>query len=526
MKNIQKIILFSVLNLFLLNCTDDFKKTDTNPYASDPKNIDAGEYFNQIFNNIYVFDPASTAQLQQNLNADLFSGYMTNPRPFIAGANNGTYALVDGWNDKIFSVFYPSVMQNCQYIIDIAKDPAPVLYALALILRVEGAHRVADTFGPIVYTKFGETTTTPEYDSLENTYHQFFKDLDEAIEVLDENSTDKSFASYDLVYGGDLIKWIKFANSLRLRLSMRIANVDPSLSKTEAEKSLNHPTGVITANDENFYIEAGKINPLVTFNSSWNDTRMNASMESIMGGYEDPRLAVYFQPSDVVEGEYKGIRNGLPLLTGYKDEQAQKKPYIGFSKLGEMYDKDGTPITGMQLMTASEVYFLKAEAALKGYNNAGDPKANYEEGIRTSLQQYGLEAQANAYISDAVKKPKDYVDPVTSSNNITAQSSVTIAWDNASSDEEKLEKVITQKWIAVFPDGQEAWSEFRRTGYPKIFPVVSNQSNGTIDTDVQIRRLNFPIGERNTNPEQIEAATKLLKGPDNGGTRLWWDVVN
>ena len=87
----------------------------------------------------------------------------------------------------------------------------------------------------------------------------------------------------------------------------------------------------------------------------------------------------------------------------------------------------------------------------------------------------------------------------------------------------KLEKIITQKWIAMYPNGQEAWSEFRRTGYPKVIPVVNNLSNGTIDTDIQVRRMTFPRSEYANNAAAVKEATSLLGGADNGGTKLWWD---
>lgn len=87
----------------------------------------------------------------------------------------------------------------------------------------------------------------------------------------------------------------------------------------------------------------------------------------------------------------------------------------------------------------------------------------------------------------------------------------------------KLEKIITQKWIAMYPNGQEAWSEFRRTGYPKVIPVVNNLSNGTIDTDIQVRRMTFPRSEYANNAAAVKEAASLLGGADNGGTKLWWD---
>ncbi len=119
--------------------------------------------------------------------------------------------------------------------------------------------------------------------------------------------------------------------------------------------------------------------------------------------------------------------------------------------------------------------------------------------------------------------PAAYTDPKNKLNNAPSPTSITVKWDNGASNEQKLERIITQKWLAIFPEGQEAWSEFRRTGYPKLFPVVQNNSGGTIDTDIQIRRLPYPISESNTNSTELNKGIQLLGGADNGGTRLWWD---
>jgi hypothetical protein len=308
------------------------------------------------------------------------------------------------------------------------------------------------------------------------------------------------------------------ANSLRLRLAIRISKVDPAKAKAEGEKALAQAQGVMMANDDSFYVNGALDHPLSVIDNSWGDIRMNASMESILTGYDDSRIGSYFTESADFPGEYKGIRNGLPLQDGYADELAQKAAYVGFSGFNANVK---TP--RVQLMTAAEVYFLKAEAALRGWSGAGDAQANYETGIMMSFDQHGASGAAD-YIADNTSTPADYVDPVNSANNEAALSSATVAWNNAADNETKLEKIITQKWIAMFPEGQEAWSEFRRTGYPKIFPVESNQSGGTIDTDVQIRRIPFVDSELSTNAAGVAGAVSKLGGSDNGGTRLWWDT--
>lgn len=179
-------------------------------------------------------------------------------------------------------------------------------------------------------------------------------------------------------------------------------------------------------------------------------------------------------------------------------------------------------------MNASEMYFLRAEGAIRGWNMGGTAQELYEKGINTSFAQHGL--QAGSYLTDNTSKPAPYVDKV-ANNSIqegdSRLSTITIAWEENAQFEEKLERIITQKWIALYPDGQEAWTEFRRTGYPKVFPVVSNKSpNGSIDTDIQIRRITFPTSEYNNNNAEVLKAVALLGGPDTGGTKLWWDKKN
>jgi hypothetical protein len=175
------------------------------------------------------------------------------------------------------------------------------------------------------------------------------------------------------------------------------------------------------------------------------------------------------------------------------------------------------------LMTAAEGFFLRAEGALRGWNMKGTAQAFYEAGIAKSFDQYGVGGIAT-YLSDAVSKPTNYVDEVDSKNNAPSPSDVTIQWDESLNFEKKLEKIITQKWIAAFPEGQEAWSEFRRTTYPKLFPVVVNNSNGEVGPGKFIRRLPYPSYFTTSNPKGVaEAVSSYLNGPDQMGTPLWWD---
>lgn len=523
MKKMNKLGMFASVLAFLgLSCTEGFEDLNQNPSEITQSQLEVdfqhvGSSYKPIFENIYQYTPPWSYQLQQNLNADVYSGYMTNPRPFVAGANNTTYNLVGGWNNFIWSVPYSNVMNNVSSIEALTQEEFPTLHAVSLILKVTAMHRVSDVFGPIVYTNFGNLESAGVYDSQQEAYNAFFADLDTAVANLMADLESTKFTAFDLAYGGDYSKWVRFANSLRLRLAIRISKVDPAKARAEGEKALSQSLGVMETNDDSFFVNGTLDHPLATIDNAWGDIRMNASMESILTGYNDPRTAAYFNEATSQAGT-KGVRGGLPLLPGYADELAQKADYIGFSNLA-----DGVKTPSVQLMTAAEVFFLRAEAALRGWNGAGSAQANYETGITTSFQQRGVSGAAD-YMVDNTSVFADYVDPVTPSNSMAALSDVTIAWDETASNEVKLEKIITQKWLAMFPEGQEAWSEYRRTGYPRIFPVVSNQSGGTIDTDIQIRRIPFVDSELSTNAEGVSGAVTKLGGPDNGGTRLWWDT--
>lgn len=527
-KEIIKIITTAFVALLFINtmssCTKKFEEFNTNPYGVTDADLNPDgalivASLQDAEKNIYVYAPAWITQLQQNLLGDVYSGYMMPPTPFAGNSNNMTYDLVDGWNTWAYQPAYSDVMLPISKVLALTKDDSKDIYAMAKIVRVEAMHRVSDIFGPIIYSKYREINSdlSVDFDSQQDAYNAFFADLTEAIGILtplNGQAPSANFKKSDLAYGGDYKKWTQFANTLRLRLAIRISKVDPEKAKTEGEAALANSAGLITDNSGNFDVSLGNNHPLNVMNNEWGDIRMGAPMESIMGGYNDPRLDKYFVPAidPAVAGQFKGIREGINIDA--------KSRYEDYSKLA-------TFTSEAQLMTAAEAYFLKAEAALRGWAGAGGAQSNYETGIQTSFDQYEL-GSAATYYTNASLKPKPYVDPkaITPGQNdvLTGSpflSTITIKWNSSGSFDENLERIITQKWISMYPDGEEAWAEFRRTGFPKLFPVIINNSGGKIPTGTFIRRINMPVAEVN-NPA-LPAAIATLGGPDNGSTRLWWD---
>jgi hypothetical protein len=239
---------------------------------------------------------------------------------------------------------------------------------------------------------------------------------------------------------------------------------------------------------------------------------MSASMDSYLNGYQDPRRAVYF--TRAADGNFHGVRQGI-ITTNWT-------PYTG-QNISNLNMNNST--TEIVWMTAAESYFLRAEGALLGWNMGGTAESFYNQGIEASFLENGLAAtDAATYAANNTRTPAAFTDNSgQSGNNAPAPSTVTIKFDASGSTELNLERIITQKWIAMYPDGPEGWAEFRRTGYPKLHPVVSNQSNGTINTAIQVRRIPYPQSEYTNNRAGVMTGVALLGGPDNGGTKLWWD---
>ena len=516
--NIKKSLICVGL-LTLVGCTDNFDEINSNPdgFTQEEVTQDFNHIngpFKNMFENVMVNTPGWKYQVAIDLGGNTWGGYTT--APGFDGANNLSYALLDNWNLWGWEAAYAQVMANFLKVEREAKGKYDNFYAFATIIKVETLHKVADAWGPIVYSKLGTTDATIGYDSQEEVYGLMFKDLDFAVAELTKRIDAKepsAFVNTDRsTYKGDYEKWVKYANSLRLRLAMRIVKVNPALAKAEAEKAISQKFGVMTLASDSFIVDKGVTqHPLRVAAYDYNDSRMSADMESIMGGYKDPRMKVYFETSEQFPGEYKGIRTGGIL--------GAKSIHLGFSNFGKVIKDDKQVVW----MNAAEVYFLRAEGALRGWSMGGDAEALYKAGITASFDQLATGGAAD-YIANNVNTAKDYVDPVAPFNNGVAVNNVTVAWDNAASNEVKLQKIITQKWIANFPDGMEAWSEHRRTGYPKLLPILNNQSAGAITTEFGVRRIPFVSTEKDGNPGGVETAKAKLGGPDNGGTRNWWDV--
>ncbi|WP_439582356.1 SusD/RagB family nutrient-binding outer membrane lipoprotein [Dyadobacter bucti] len=518
----KKIILALISLVAFAACTEDFIEENRNPYQIseeqllEDNNLLGSPFSGMIFN-------LNGHQIEEDLCSDNWMGYMGTPTDFVGNVNNTTYYI--RWN-TYWDRVYGSIMSPSKKVIELAKKyNLPMFATWAKLVRIYGMSKLTGVHGPVIYSQYGISGNSILYDKESDLYPLFFKQLDSIQTDFNANKEYVGFKKFDpSKYAGSIPQWQKVVNSLRLRLAIRISKVDPAMAKTEGEKALADPAGLIATNADNFTnsLQGSKI-PVAQISYEWDDTRMGAPIESFMVGLKDGRISKYFAPAanpgtyaDHPTVPYKGVRNGAYIKA--------KADHVPFSRVAE----DFQTVQFRRNFTAAEVAFLKAEAGLRGWAGAGDPKTNYEEGIKLSFSDWGGSG-VDAYIADATSKPISYVDPVDARNNFTAASTITVAWNNADSNELKLEKIITQKYLNNFTNTQEAWVDFRRTGYPKIPHVAKNDSNadwGIIPATEWIKRMPFVNAERNGNTAAVaDAVSKMGAGAkDDIATRLWWDT--
>lgn len=505
--------ILTIAGLFCISCTKNFTEVNT------PKNalIMDESLIGQAFAEAQWGTLSGQYQVGQNLFADIYAQFFaTTHRNF----NSDQFMEVAAWTNIRFNYLYGSVSPQLFQVEEITKDKSmAVANAMVKIWRVEAYHRESDYFGPIMYSQYGNGETSVPYDSQESVYKDFFKTLDEAVAVLQQNPTAVAFGNDDLVYKGSAAKWLVLANSLRLRLAMRVSYIAPDLAKTEAEKAVRD--GVMTSNADN----AGVLSTINNLNglATWtyiSEFRASASMISALIGYNDPRLSEFFnEAGDRLGGNggYHGLRNGQTAAEKSLGLLNNENSFVDTKWLPII---DGGSNLPSPVMSAAEVYFLRAEGALRGWNMGGTAKELYDEGIRTSLEQWtaATDTEIDTYINS-----NNTPAPLNDKWNSPAMTNIPVAYQESGDFETRLEQIITQKWIGLYPQGREAWAERRRTGYPRGYAVI-NSLNPDIPTTGLVRRLMLTTGEISTNTKAVENARTLLNGPDKNTTRLWWDA--
>jgi hypothetical protein len=507
--NIRLILLIAALSV--TGCTKKFEDINTDPSrltSLTPENVKS--LFPGALKNGLTSGPAGAQQTGQNLFADQYAQYFAGTATYF---QSHRYVIVQDWIQTQWIGVYVSTIPSLQIILDQTKSPeTAALNAIARVWKVFALHRTTDYYGPIPYSKIGSTDKTIAYDRQRDIYYDFFKELSEASATLKNNLGLPSYGDKDLIYGGNNLLWFKFANTLRLRLALRISNVEPDKAKQEAEAAV--ADGVLTDVGESALFKCSPVNSNgLNWISDWDEFRMSTTMESLLKGYNDPRLSEYFSPAKAT-GEYRGVRNGMLPAEQVITENSPSHA----SNVGPRYQVGLKDVTPEAVMYAAEAYFLRAEGALNGWNMGGTAKDLYAKGIEMSMRQFGItdETVIDNYINGETL-------PIAPGGYFNTPALTDIPVKFSSDPEKQREQILTQKWLALYPDGYEAWAEMRRSGYPKFYPLIHSE-NPDMPADQMIRRIVFTTYDRDRNGPAVDSAILLLNGPDKVSTRLWWDT--
>lgn len=496
-------------------CTDDYLDYNTNPGDATQDEMQRDGYLlssavTTMQSWVIPLDVNST-QMTECLLGGSYGGYFADANTGFAGKNFAQFCPVEGWLSWAFDNYIPKYFIGYNEVTSNTSDQ--VIISVARVIKVAGMQRITDIYGPVPYSQVGAGgEITAPYDSQRDAYLHMIADLDTAISILTEHSADNFSPKIDKVYGGNVARWVKLANSLKLRMAMRMVKPEPELAKKYCEEVAAHPIGAMSDNADNAVMPVTAKNAfrVVCYEYNDGDSRIAAEILAYMNGYNDPRREKMFTPSsfDDVPGGYIGLRSGIEI-----------------SQARNIHDYSNMAVgvgDGHLWMNAAEVAFLKAEGALRGWNMGGTAQQWYNRGIALSFDQWGA-AGADDYCNNSTSQPDAYNDPENPDFSAPIASSITIKWDEGATMEQNLERIITQKWLANFPLGLEAWSEYRRTGYPALLPALVNNSGGSVDVARGARRVVYPYNERVNNTENYNQAVRdLLGGPDTQGTDVWW----
>ena len=530
-KNKLSLVLLSSLTLLGMSCTKNFKDVNTNKNSIATVGPSTLPFLFSHAEDIATVNQANY-QIAQNLFADQYAQYFACEATYFG---SDRLVINQAWVGANFNPYYTDVLPQLQTIFA-NYDTASAEHAMAEVLWVLTFSKITDYWGPIPYFQAGSVQASVPYDPQDKIYADFFHRLDGAIAVLTTHSGANAYGSYDLIYGGDVNKWIKFANTLRLRLALRVSKVDPATAQKEAEASV--AAGVMTASpaDDGFIKRSttgGDINGLSTM-SDWNEFRMSATMASVLKGYQDPRISQFFvptansgNPTPGVFANYQGLRNGITVadltklqnLAAANSHQGPNWSSTNVTVGGAVVGKADYTNTPQNVIETAEAYFLRAEGALLGWNMGGSAQSLYEAGIKNSMTQWGITDAAT--VANYISSPNTPIAPGDYYAS-PAVSNVPIAW--SSDPAVQLQQIMTQKWLALYPDGMEAWADWRRSHVMKLYPAIHSDNPLIPDPSVKwLRRIPFLLTERQNNAAGVATGVTALGGTDNELTPLWWD---
>ncbi len=472
--NIIKIQLIAIVLALLsvVSCTKNFEEINTNP------NNPAVAPLENVFANVIY-----------SLSSRFGSSEMKYPASFVGHITKGRYIDVTNYKDTPTSVLwwstYRTIMSNANFVIKEAEaEGNNNMIGATMVIEAYALQMVVDAYGPAPYYEAGlgaEGLIHPAYDRENIIYDELLKMLDEANDLLVDDISNGSLGDGDLLYGGDITKWKKFCNSLHLRLAIRISNVDPSTAGVEISKILGDTDKypVISSNDDNaaLVFPGGEDwrEPWTAHHGSIGDDWMARPLVDSMNKFADPRLAMY--ADSLSDGTYSGLVVGESADTIY-------------SRINDRFVNN--PAGSVYFLKYAEVEFIKSEAAQRSlYLTPSEAEEAYNAAITASCEEYGISST----------KISDYL------------AGTDVAWTGS------LNRLYVQKWIALFRQSWESWSEMRRTDVP-LLPLASRAS---VENHNRVPvRFSYPDSEIKLNGDNIP--TDVNEVDNYWGYQIWWDT--
>lgn len=480
-------------------CTDRFAEINTDPTKAG--DASAEMLFSRALKYGALYD--NDQQVGEHLHANMWVQYFANSTPSFG---TDRYESNDQWATTFWNDFYSGYGMDLQQAIrHVNQNPTEVnKLSQARIWRAFLFQRITDYWGDVPYSaafQGVEGSTHPAYDTQRAIYLDLLRELRDAAAALDDAQL-SNYGTADLLYAnpdaafpaptvaGANARWRHFANSLRLRVAMRLTQVEPQLAEQHVRAAL--AAGVMESHQESAVMRntGGSIrinqNPLAVV-LSFNDCRISATLVDYLARYHDPRLPIFVDPVSELDPARVGLPNGLSAV----ELTLRQYGPAYYSHAGARY----RALTNDQnLLTYAEVCFLRAEACLRGWDHRGTAEQWYTVGVRESLALAGITDPT--VVAAYLQEPHVRYEPARG-----------------------LQQIITQKWLSLFGhNGFEAYAEYRRTGFPVLHPVASTgETNGQVP-----HRLRYPLAEQRLNPAAYHAAL-TRQGPDALTTSVWWD---
>ena len=440
------------------------------------------------------------------------------------------YLRLDGTvTDGSFIFTYAQELKNFQAVIDAGKpDEQEMLWGPAQVMRSLIFGYITDVWGDVPYSQAlkgdaADATLQPAYDAQKDIYTGLFADLKEAVDAMAAGASVVSVltpvGSADPIYAGSRTRWERFGNSLRARHAMRLANVDPATAQAQLAAAIAAPGGLIASNADNAQLvwpgDGVYDNPWAANNRTRDDHRLSEHLLNEMIPVNDPRVAVYAQPTlcylnpaatgcPASPPQYAGMPNALTATDAATWSLKSSRPgrvFYSTNRFCKVSFSAGayvgcTGLTGQRfpsfVLTYAEVSFILAEAAERGWI-AGSAATYYNQGIQASMAQWGV-TDATA-IAAFLARPGIAYTPGPAG----------------------MRQIALQKWIALYTDGVEAWAEWRKTCVPETVKPGPAAIIGTVP-----RRYEYSIREASVNSANMDAAV-ARQGADLFTTRMYWD---